>query len=183
MVALHALLSTDHAQVLEDPKVMKLLEAGKGGFNGEDSFVTINDSKVARICAMTGAVFAHDNTDKDVSFFYKNGSYCIPAEVIKATARKEFEANRTAQLQVLEDQMMEGDLTPLEWKEAKTELDKEVFEYTMDEDTKADIISTYNGYETKEAFTEAFNADEVRPFSDYAEEIEALRNPAQADEA
>jgi hypothetical protein len=66
------------------------MEAKKGGFSGTDSFVTIDGNKVARICAMTGAVFAHDNTDKALSFFYKNGSYMIGAEVQKANARKQW---------------------------------------------------------------------------------------------
>lgn len=177
MVALHALLEANYPEVLEDAQVMKQLEAGKGGFNGEDSFVTIDGNKVGRICAMTGGVFAHDNTDKEASYFYKNGSYVIPAEVMKASARKAFDADKAVSLQALEDQMLEGDITPAEWKEAKVALDSEVFEYHMDDATKAEIIETYEGYPSKEAFTEAYNAGEVRPFSDFADEIEALRNP------
>ncbi len=167
--------NTTIASILENPKYIKLVEAGKGGFTGEDSFVTIDGAKVARICAMTGAVFAHDNTDKTASFFYKNGSYMIGAEVIKANARKAWEATQETVLQDLEDQMMSGDLTPQEWKEQVTEANKAEFEFKLDDDTKASLIADFDGYATKEDFEEAYNSGEVAPFTDYTDQITTLR--------
>ena len=83
MTALEALTpETTVAEILTIPSILKLVTASKGGFSGEDSFVTVSSEdgtliKVARKCAMTGAYFAHDNDDKTKSFFYKNGSYMI----------------------------------------------------------------------------------------------------------
>jgi len=170
--------NTTLATVLADPKFTSLMEAKKGGFSGVDSFVTINDNKVARICAMTGGVFAHDNTDKAISYFYKSGSYMIGAEVLKANARKAFDLQREDAEAELEDQMLEGVISPKEWKAKLTDLQKEVFEYHMTEDEKADLIETFAGYATKEAFTEAYNNEEVLPFSDFEDELQALRDLA-----
>ena len=181
MDKLHAFLTVAFPEVIENADYLKLVEAGKGGFNGENSFVEVDGVRVARICAMTGAVFAHDNTDKALSFFYKNGSYMIGAEVIKANARKEFDSALLTELQELEDQMMEGELSPKEWKEQVTKANATEFEFVLDDDTKAQLIEDFNGYDTKEAFTEAFLADEVAPFSDYAEQIKALRDLAKHD--
>ena len=181
--ALHTALTalpadTTVEDILANPSITKLMEASKGGFSGVDSFVTIDGQKVARECAMLGAVFAHDNTDKDKSFFYKNGSYMIGAEIVKATARKEWEADRDARELELEEQMLEGDISPKEWKEAVTQIKAETFEWTIPEDIKAGLIETFDGYPTKEAFEEAYKAGTVAPFSDYAEETQALRDLA-----
>lgn len=186
-VALHtALLALDGettvAEVLENKDILKLMEASKGGFSGENSFVEIDGKKVARICAMTGGVFAHDNTDKEASFFYKNGSYMIGAEIVKANARKAWEADRAEQEEALETQMLDGDITPQDWKERVTKLKESTFEFELDADAKAQLISDYDGYETKEAFIEAYNAGSVPPFTDYAEVTEALRAEGKATE-
>ncbi len=183
-ITLHtALLAYDQtatvADLMADHKLVKLMEASKGGFSGIDSFVTIDGKKVARECAMLGAVFAHDNSDKATSFFYKNGSYMIGAEIVKATARKVWEADRDSRELDLETQMLDGDITPPEWKEQVTAIKEESFEWEIDEDTKADLITTFDGYPTKEAFTEAYNAGTVAPFSDYEEETQALRDLAK----
>ena len=169
---------TTIATLLNDPKFISLMEAKKGGFSGVDSFVTIDGNKVARICAMTGAVFAHDNSDKANSFFYKNGSYMIGAEVVKANARKEWDFQREDAEAQLEDDMLEGVITPKEWKAQLTELHKTTFEFHLDEDTKETLIETFEGFPTKEDFIDAYNANTLRPFSDYAEEIQALRDLA-----
>ena len=166
------------ADLMADTNFTKLMEAKKGGFSGVDSFVTIGDDKVARICAMTGAVFSHDNTDKELSFFYKNGSYMIGAEVLKANSRKQWEMDREDQETELEDQMLEGDISPKEWKEATTALHATTFDYTMTDEDKAELIETFEGYPTKEAFTEAYNEGTVKPFSDFSEEIAELREQA-----
>jgi len=173
--ALYAVLVANHADVLNDPKVLDALGAKAGGFGGEDSYVTINDQKVARVCAMTGAVFAHDNTDKAVSFFYKNGSYMIGAEIVKANSRKAWEIDKEARELTLENQMLDGDINPREWKDQTSAINAEEFEFHLDEDTKAELVADFNGYETKEAFTEAFNAEEVPSFTDYEEATKALR--------
>lgn len=161
--------------LLATPSIMKLMEASKGGFSGESNFVEIDGQKVGRICAMTEAVFAHNNTNKEASFFYKNGSYMIGAEIVKANARKAWEAERETAEAELEDQMLEGDITPKEWKEAVTALKADTFEFTLGEDVKTQLVEDYNGYATKEAFTEAYIAGTVPPFTDYAEVTEALR--------
>lgn len=179
-VTLHtALLAYDQeatiADLMADAKIIKIMTASKGGFSGEDSFVTVDGNKVARICAMTGAVFAHDNSNKETSFFYKNGSYMIGAEIVKANARKAWELDREDREQELEDDMLDGNIKPKDWKEAVKAIQAETFEWELDEDVKAELIADYDGYPTKEAFTEAYNAGEVPNFTDYAETTEALR--------
>ena len=173
--ALYAVLVANHSDVLEDPKVLDALGAKAGGFGGEDSYVTVDGQKVARICAMTGAVFAHDNTDKSISFFYKNGSYMIGAEIVKANARKVWEIDKEARELTLENQMLDGDIAPKEWKEAVTAINAEEFDFTLDEDTKSQLIEDFNGYPTKEDFTEDYNNNNVAPFTDYEEDTKALR--------
>jgi len=155
--------------------VLPLMTASKGGFNGEDMYVEINGNKVARVCAMTGAVFAHDNTDKLTSFFYKNGSYMIGAEIVKANARKAFDIIQDAEEAELENQMLEGEIAPKEWKEAVTALNANKFDFTLDEETKQNLIEDFQGYATKEDFLEAYNEGTVAPFADFNEQTEALR--------
>ncbi len=163
-------------QILDNPSFMKLMEASKGGFSGVDSFITIDGNRVARECAMTHAIYAHDNTDKQISFFYKNGSYMIGAEIVKATARKTWEADREDRELILEDQMLEGEISPKEWKGQVSLIKAEVFDFTLDEATKTQLIETFDGYPTREAFIEAYNAGTVAPFADYAEETQELRD-------
>lgn len=164
--------------ILENDSIMKLMTASKGGFSGEDSFITIDGIKVARKCAMLGSYFAHDNTDKTASFFYKNGSYMIGAEVTKANARKKWEMDREDQEQALEDEMLNGEINPKEWKEAVTALQKEEFTYTIADEDKASLIADFDGYPTEEAFTEAYKEEAVPAFTDYEDEIKALRDLA-----
>jgi len=179
--AVHAHLAENHPTVLEDSTLVKLMTAKTGGFSGEDSFVTVDGNKVARICALTGAVFAHDNTDKEVSYFYKNGSYAIPAEVIKAQAKKAFDTDKLQALDLLEEDMLEGNLTPQEWKEAKTAEDAKTFEFTISDEDKQMVIDTFDGYPSKEAFLEDYNAGNVRPFSDFADDMDAIRTRNEED--
>lgn len=174
--------NTTVKSILENPTIMGLMEASKGGFTGENSFVEIGGNKVARICAMTGAVFAHDNTDKEKSFFYKNGSYMIGAEIVKANARKAWEADKEAKETALEDQMLEGTLTPKEWKDEVTKLRASQFEFTLDDATKEQLIKDFDGYATKEDFIEAYENDAVPPFTDYADKVEALRDAGKPEE-
>ena len=186
MKAVHAYLVSIKSDLLQTAEFTKLLVAGKGGFNGEDSFVTIDGNKVARVCAMTGAVFAHDNTDKALSYFYKNGSYMIGAEVVKANARKSWEMDREDRELELEDDMLEGVIKPKEWKEKATLIQAEEFHFELDDQTKQNLIADFGGYATKEDFIEAYNADEVLPFTDFEEETKALRDLApkrEVDEA
>ena len=155
--------------------VLPLMEAKKGGFSGEDMFVEIDGTKVARECAMTHAIFAHDNTDKTKSFFYKNGSYMIGAEVVKANARKAWDITKEEAEATLEAQMLDGEITPQEWKEETTALASNEFTFELDDTTKQELIESFNGYASKEDFITAYEADEVAPFTDYEEEIKALR--------
>ena len=166
---------TTVASILANPEILKLMEASKGGFSGESNFVEVDGQKVGRICAMTGAVYTHNNSDKEASFFYKNGSYMIGAEIVKANARKAWEAERGTAEADLETQMLDGDISPKEWKEAVTALKADEFTFELDADTKAQLVADYDGYETKEAFTTAYNADELVPFSDYQDITDALR--------
>jgi len=161
--------------ILENTAILALMTAQKGGFTGEDSFIEIDNKKVARKCAMLHAYFAHDNTDKTASFFYKNGSYMIGGEVLKANARKQWELDREQEAQELEDEMMEGNISPKEWKEQATTLNAQEFSWTITDEDKAQLIADFDGYETEEAFTEAYTAEAVPPFTDYDEQIKALR--------
>ncbi len=176
MVAVFNFLTSLESDLLENVEFTKLLVASKGGFSGVDSFVTVDGVKVGRVCAMTGAVFAHDNTDKALSFFYKNGSYMIGAEIVKANARKVWTSVNDAELAELESQMLEGAIPPKEWKEAVTAVQAREFHFELDDETKADLIANFDGYESKEAFTEAYLAGEVPVIADYADILTELRS-------
>ena len=182
--ALEALApNTTIKSILENPTILKLVTASKGGFNGEDSFISILSEdgtlmRVARKCAMTGAYFAHDNTDKAKSFFYKNGSYMIGGEVTKANARKQWDMDREDAEAELEDQMLEGEINPKEWKEKVTALKANTFEWELTEDQKTALVADFNGYETEADFLEAYNDETVPPFTDYEDTIQALRDQA-----
>ena len=71
--------------------------------------------------------------------------------------------------------MLNGEIAPTEWKAQGDVIGTETFEFELDADTKATLIADYNGYATKEDFIEAYEADDVAPFTDYAEITEALR--------
>ena len=101
----------------------------------------------------------------------------IGAEIVKANERKAWELNKQARELALEDQMLEGEISPKEWKELATAIKEEVFEFTLDPDTKEQLIKDFDGYATKEAFIEAYQNEEVQPFTEYAELVEELRNP------
>jgi len=177
--AIHTALSTNPTataqELLDTPSFMALMEASKGGFSGEDPFVTVDNQKVARICSATKAVFTIDNSDKDRSFFYKGGSQIIPAEVLKANAHKAHNIAQDAKAQELEDKMLDGAITPQEWKEQNQALNEEKFTHELTAEQIADLIETFGGYETKEAYI----ADEdPELFSSYTDEIEAIRAEA-----
>ncbi len=176
--AIYAYIFTNHASLLADPAFLDILGAKAGGFGGEDSFVTIDGVKVGRVCAMTGAVYAHNNTDKVTSFFYKNGSYMIGAEIVKANERKAWEIDKEARELDLEDQMLEGSISPKEWKAEANLIKAGEFSFSLSDSEKNELILDFNGYDSKEAFTEAFNNDEVAPFTDYDEVVKALRELA-----
>ena len=180
---------TTVAQLLADQAFTNLMEAKKGGFTGVDSYIDNAEGiHIARICAMTHAVYAHDNSDKTKSFFYKNGSYMIGAEVVKANARKEWELNKEQAEADLEEEMLEGTISPKEWKEQRTALQKEEFSFTLDPTVKQTLIDTFDGTIVLDADgnpdAEASkaewlaNQDSHKPFSDYAEEIAELRAEA-----
>ncbi len=170
--------NTTLATVLADPAILKLVTASKGGFSGEDSFIEIGGQKVARKCAMLGAIFLHDNTDKAQSFFYKNGSYMIGAEVLKANARKAWELDREERELELENQMLDGTIDPRAWKDQVTAIKAEVFDYHITDEEKTDLIEQFNGYADEDSFKVAYEEEAIAPFSDYADEIKALRDLA-----
>lgn len=174
--ALEAMGTSTVAEALSSQSILDIITAKAGGGGGvETSFVEVNNQKVGRQCAITKAYFPHNNTDKDVSFFYVNGSYCIPAEIMKATARKTWEAGQEAKLTKLENKMLDGKISPQDWKAEVTTIKAESFEFVMDEAQKEEINVTFGGYPTKEELATAYAEGSIIPFSAFAEEIKALR--------
>jgi len=167
------------AELTQTQSFIDLVTANKGGFSGVDSYTTIDGVKVGRTCALTHKVYPFNDGDKEVSYFYKGGSYLIGAEILKSNARKEWEDTKQANLQELEDEMMESNITPKEWKDKVTAVNAESFEFNLGEDRQAELTTAFNGYDTKELFIEAYNNSELIPFSDYAEQVQALRDEYQ----
>ena len=158
-----------------NPAFLKLVEAGKGGFTGVSSFIEVDGNKVGRVCAMTGAVYPFNNDDREESFYYKNGSYVIGGEILKANQMKEFDDAKEAKLADLEDQMLEGIMNPKEWKEQVTAIKETSFEFTLSDDRKQELITAYDGYADRESFLTAYNAGSLPRFADYTEVTDALR--------
>ena len=158
-----------------NPAFLKLVEAGKGGFTGVSSFIEVDGNKVGRVCAMTGAVYPFNNDDREESFYYKNGSYVIGGEILKANQMKEFDDAKEAKLADLEDQMLEGIMNSKEWKEQVTAIKATSFEFHLSDDRKQELITAYDGYADRESFLTAYNAGSLPRFVDYTEVTDALR--------
>jgi len=150
--------------IVKSDEFMQLVTAQRGGGNPEDNWLTVDGLKVGRICAMLGAWYNHDNEDKAVSNFYRNGSYHIVVEKLKnlyAKAHKEAQGDVLAQL---ENDMVEGVITPKEWLEAKNDAVKP-FTFELSAETKAELVTLTNGYASKEDLAEALLSDADTSYS------------------
>jgi len=137
---------------------LDLVEAKRGGGSSDENWLTVGEVKVGRACAMLEAFYPHNNDDKAVSHFYKNGSYHIVVEKLKNLKVKAHKATQALELATLEDKMMEGEITPKEWKAQKDEVLKE-FKFELSAETKEYLVKLTKGYESKEALATAI-ADE-----------------------
>lgn len=147
------------AQLLETSAFTELLIAQRGGGSSDENWLQVNDIKVGRSCAMLGAFYPHNNDDKAISHFYKNGSYHIVVEKLKNLKVKAHKAEQATELARLEDSMMEGVITPKEWKTQKDEALKE-FKFELSAETKTYLTTLTKGYVSKEALQLAM-ADEA----------------------
>ncbi len=146
------------ASLLTMPAFVALLVAQRGGGSSDENWLEINEVKVGRACAILGQFFPHDNDNKEVSHFYKNGSYHIVVEKLKNLKVKAHKADQARQLEKLEDDMMEGVITPKEWKAQKDAVLGE-FKFEISAETKEYLVKLTKGYESKEALATAM-ADE-----------------------
>ena len=164
MEALVALLSNEAVAkqtigtMVKSVEFLALVEAKRGGGSSDENWLTVNEIKVGRTCAILEAFYPHNNEDKAVSHFYKNGSYHIVIEKLKNLKVKAHKLAQSVQLAKLEDDMMEGVITPKEWKAQKDAVLSE-FKFEISAETKNYLVKLTAGYESKEALAEAI-ADE-----------------------
>jgi len=144
--------------LVKSDEFIALLTAQRGGGSSDENWLTVNDQKIGRACAILDTFYPHNNDDKAVSHFYKNGSYHIVIEKLKNLKVKAHKAEQAKQLAKLEDDMMEGIITPKEWKAQKDTVLSE-FKFEISADTKEYLVKLTKGYESKEALAEAM-ADE-----------------------
>ncbi len=144
--------------LIKDSAFIALLVAQRGGGSSDENWLTVNEIKVGRACAILDVFYPHNNEDKAVSHFYKNGSYHIVVEKLKNLKVKAHKAEQAKQLAKLEDDMMEGVITPKEWKAQKDEVLGE-FKFEISAETKEYLVKLTKGYESKEALATAM-ADE-----------------------
>ena len=144
--------------LVKSDEFIALLTAQRGGGSSDENWLTVNDQKIGRACAILDTFYPHNNDDKAVSHFYKNGSYHIVIEKLKNLKVKAHKAEQAKQLAKLEDDMMEGIITPKEWKAQKDTVLSE-FKFEISANTKEYLVKLTKGYESKEALAEAM-ADE-----------------------
>lgn len=144
--------------VVKSPEFISLLVAQRGGGSSDENWLLNGEAKVGRSCAILGAFYPHSNDDKAVSHFYKNGSYHIVVEKLKNLKIKAHKAGQAVELTRLEDDMMEGVITPKEWKAQKDEVLKE-FKFEISAELKAYLVKLTKGYDSKEDLAQAI-ADE-----------------------
>lgn len=144
--------------ILKDSGFIALLTAQRGGGSSDENWLTVNEVKIGRACAILDVFYPHNNEDKAVSHFYKNGSYHIVVEKLKNLKVKAHKAGQALELARLEDDMMEGVITPKEWK-AKKDLVLSEFKFEISAETKEYLVKLTKGYESKEALATAM-ADE-----------------------
>ena len=146
------------SDLLGNHNFVTIITAQKGG-STEENWLTVDNHKVGRSCAMLNTFYPHNNESKEESHFYKNGSYHIVVEKLKNLKVKAHKADQANELARLEDDMMEGTITPKEWKAAKDAALGE-FKFTLTDETKKYLVELTQGYETKEALAVAL-ADEA----------------------
>ena len=145
------------ASLIANPSFIALLTAQRGG-NSEESWLEVDGQKIGRSCAILNTFFPHDNDNKEVSHFYRNGSYHIVIEKLKNLKVKAHRQAQAVILEQLEDDMMEGKITPKEWKAQKDQVLGE-FKFEISAETKEYLVKLTKGYESKEALATAI-ADE-----------------------
>ncbi len=168
--------------LLANPTFINLLVAQRGGGqSSEENWLEVAGVKVGRVCSVLGTYFSHDNENKEASNFYRNGSYHIVIERLKNLKSRHHKATIAIALQTLEDDMMDGVITPKEWKAKKDEALTE-FKFEISDDTKQYLINLTQGYETKEALAKAM-ADEATN-TDYSEieaDVDSYLDKVEAD--
>lgn len=167
--------------IVKSAEFLALVTAQRGGGNPEDNWLTIEGSKVGRVCAMLGTWYAHSNTDKAVSNFYRNGSYHIVIEKLKNLKARAHKEAQQGVLDQLENDMVEGVISPKEWKTAKDEAIKP-FLFSISEEAKAHLTELTGGYATKEALAEAMSNEEVNTdFTSTEDTVNAYLAEVEAD--
>jgi len=144
--------------LVKSAEFVALLVAQRGGGSSDENWLTVDGVKVGRACAILDTFYPHNNEDKAVSHFYKNGSYHIVVEKLKNLKVKAHKAEQAKELAKLEDDMMEGVITPKEWKAQKDEVLGE-FKFEISAETKEYLVKLTKGYLSKEALQLAM-ADE-----------------------
>ena len=185
MVAIVNLLKENEdknvAEVVALPEFTALVEAKRGGGSPtEDNWLVINGTKVGRVCAVLGKFYLHVNEDKEVSHFYRNGSYHIVVEKLKNLKAKAHKLEQEKELARLEEEMLEGVITPKEWKQAKDEALKP-FEFSISDDLKEYLASLTKGYDTKEDLAEAIEQDTAVKFKDIEDDVNRYLAKAEAE--
>ncbi len=140
---------------------------GRHKADKSDNWLTVDGKDVARKCAMLGAWYIHDNTDKEASHFYRNGSYHIGVEKLKNAHAKEFARSQAERLAALEDDMLEGNITPREWREQKNRITAEAAVFNMTKKQKAELIKISGGVSDKPE-----SIDELPFYSEVKEAVE-----------
>ena len=146
--------------IIKDPKFIALLVAQRGGGSSDENWLAVDGAKIGRSCAVLEAFYPHNNEDKTVSHFYKNGSYHIVVEKLKNLKVKAHKASQAIELAKLEDDMMEGVITPKEWKAKKDTVLSE-FKFEISAETKEYLVKLTKGYESKEALATAIANETV----------------------
>jgi len=179
MVALVAYLTANDTQIvgelLNDPAFISLVEAKRGGAVSDDNWLIVEDQRVGRKCAMLHAWYPYDNTSKEVSHFYKNGSYHIVIEKLKNLSLKAHKTEQLIALTQLEDDMMEGKITPKEWKQAKDNVLVE-HTFTISDELRTYLVELTGGKATKEELAESMSS-----FIDISEAVDAYLKEAEAE--
>jgi len=166
--------------LVKSAEFIALLVAQRGGGNSDENWLTVDEIKVGRACAILDTFYPHNNEDKAVSHFYKNGSYNIVIEKLKNLKVKAHKAEQAKQLAKLEDDMMEGVITPKEWKAQKDNVLSE-FKFTVSEETVKYLRTLTKGYETKEALASAIADGTVVNYDQVSDDVERYLATVEAE--
>jgi len=163
---LHPQMKVENFFELDETTAITHAKTGGGSSNPEDNWI-FNEAKekIGRKCAILGAWYPFNNTDRELSHFYKNGSYHIVVEKLKAVKTKEHKDAQLAELLSLETQMLAGEITPLEWKEAKDQVITP-FIFEISDELKRELVTLTKGKEDK-------TDDVTNPYSAVRDDVEA----------